>query len=125
METWKEGEDFWSYCPSVKSSLPQGTHFKYETHTINKIYINKDLQWTNPRSRNSGVRTSMLTELGLDPASQLCKERKCALSQLMASWDAHLRPNAVTLHFTVYHCQHEAIVDRVRVCCNSKIVLPG
>ena len=57
VETWKEGQDFVSYCPTDKSSLPKGTHFKYETRTINKIYINEDLHWTNPRSTNSGVRS--------------------------------------------------------------------
>ena len=46
-----------SYCPSDPSSLPEETDFKYETRTINKIFINNDLQWTNPRSRNSGVRS--------------------------------------------------------------------
>jgi deoxyribonuclease-2 len=54
VETWKEGKDFVSYCPSVPSSLPEGTDFKYETRTINKIRINDDLEWTNPRTANSG-----------------------------------------------------------------------
>ncbi len=55
VETWKEGEDFVSYCPSVPSSLPPGTDFQYETRTINRIKINNDLEWTNPRTKDSGV----------------------------------------------------------------------
>ncbi len=56
VETLKEGQDFKSYCPSVPSSLPPGVDLQYETRTINKIFISNDLQWTNPRSKDSGVR---------------------------------------------------------------------
>ena len=58
VETWKEGKDFPSYCPSDPSSIPEGEDFGYETRTINKISINADLTWTNSRTRNSGVRAA-------------------------------------------------------------------
>ncbi|BDA51187.1 Deoxyribonuclease-2-beta [Coccomyxa sp. Obi] len=88
VETWKEGKDFVSYCPSVKSSLPKGTHFKYETRTINKIFINQELQWTNPRTRNSGDHSKWaITHAAGDAESMTATNSSVALSRRLLSDD--------------------------------------